>query len=243
MSMGIAATVIAGTGALSSMYGAYQSGKASDKAADATRDAAAQSAEVAREQLAFDKEAYAKQMEDIAALEEIFGPIRENLATYYSNMSPERFQIQAKESLEKQYDRTNKQLDAIFSNNGMYNSGQALSAKVALETARETELSKTSASAQSQYAQEQSQYLAMGLNEQASMRGVATQQQGLINNAYSNQMAGIQQSGQSLSNIYSNQALGYGQLATGGMQMVGYGLGLMGTNTKDTNPGLTGGTN
>lgn len=230
MSVGIAAVAIGG---VSAAYGAYQSSKASDRAADATRDAAAQSAAVAKEQLAFDKEAYNKQMGDIAALEEIFGPIRENLSAYYGNMSPERFQIQAKESIEQQYDRTNRQLDAMFSNNGMFNSGQAMSAKIALETVRETELSKTAANAQSQYASEQSQYLAMGMNELAAMRGVSTQQQGLISNAYANQAQGIQQSGQALSNVYSNQALGYGQMATGGMQLIGYGMGLS-SNTSST---------
>ena len=222
MSVGIAAAVV---GAGTAIYGVTQSSKAAGKAADAQNAANATSAALAQDELEFNKAQYERQMADIDALESIFGPIRQNLASYYSNMTPQRFQIEQKENIELQYERTNKQLEAIFSNNGMYNSGQALNAKMALEVQRETAMGQVQQTAQSQYAAEQSQFLAMGLNEQAAKQGVATQQQGLISQAYGSGIAASQTGGAQLAGIYSQQSQGYGQLASGGLQLAGYALG------------------
>ena len=205
--------------------GMVASSSAANKAAGAQRDANGKAYAMDQANLSFQKKQYERQMEDVGALEDIFGPVRENLGNYYKNMSPERYQMQGKEQLEKQYQRTNDNIDAMFSNNGMYGSGQMASAKVAMEAQREEALASNNQNAMNQYNQEQQQWLQFGVNEINQNKGFAAGTQAGISNAFGQASNNIMAGGNAMANIGMQQAQGWGQMATGGMQIAGYGMG------------------
>lgn len=219
MSVGIVAAVGA-VGA--TVYSANKSASASKAATAAASASASEQAAVDRERLGFDMKAYEDQMQSIADLEEIFGPIRENLSNYYSNVSPQMYEMRGKDAIENEFKKAQSNLDAAFSNNGMFNSGQMINAKVSLEAARAEANARNTTGAGQQYAAEQASWLTIGLNEQASMRGQAVQQQGLISNAYGQQAANIGSQGQTMANLYNQQSQAWGQTATGAAQLGGY---------------------
>ena len=219
MSVGIAAAVV---GAGATLYGVSKSASASKDATAAASASAAEQAAVDRERLGFDMKAYEDQMQNIADLEEIFGPIRENLSNYYSNTSPQMYEMRGKDAIENEFKKAQSNLDATFSNNGMFNSGQMVNAKVSLEASRAEANARNTTGAGQQYAAEQASWLTMGLNEQASIRGQAVQQQGLISNAYGQQAANIGAQGNTMANLYNQQSQAWGQTATGAAQLAGY---------------------
>ena len=216
--VGIAGVAVAGAGA-------YMSNANAKAAARDARDANGNALPMSASQLEWEKSKHAETMETIGGLEDIFGPVRENLGNYYKNMTPERQQLIGKEALEKQYDRSTQQLDATFSNNGMYNSGQAMSARMALEDQREVSMGQNQQNAMNDYNQQQTQWLAQGTNEMNALRGIATQQQGMVGNQSRQGANMMQQGGQFQAGIGMQQAQGWGQMASGGLQVAGYAMG------------------
>ena len=214
----VAGVVVGGAGMIGSSI-------AAGKAADAQRDGNKQAAASNQANLDFQREQYDKQMEDIGALEDIFGPVRENLGNYYKNMSPERYQMIGKENLEKQYQRSNDQLDAVFSNNGMYNSGQAMSARVALEEQREVSMGANQQNAMNQYQQEQTNWLKFGTADMNQQKAHAAGQAGNVGNAFGQSANSFQNGGNAMAQIGMQRAQGWGQFGSGGLQMAGYAMG------------------
>jgi len=214
----VAGIAIAGVGAIASS-------QAAGKAADAQREGNNQANAMNQANLDFQKEQYNKQMQDVADLEDIFGPVRENLGNYYKNMSPERYQMIGKENLEKQYQRSNDQLDAVFSNNGMYNSGQAMSARVALEEQREVSMGANQQNAMNQYQQEQTNWLKFGTADMNQQKAHAAGQAGNVGNAFGASANSFQNGGNAMAQIGMQRAQGWGQFGSGGMQLAGYAMG------------------
>jgi len=196
-----------------------------DKATTALKQSTQSANEIAEAGLDFNMQAYEDQMAQLSALEDIFGPVRENLSKYYNSISPEMLQMQGKENLEQQYDKASKNLEAQLSYNGMFNSGQALDARTALTASKAQAEASLGTQAKTQYAQEQTGWLGTGLTEMAGVRGAAVQQQGMTSSAFANQANIAMQGGQQMSNLYSQQAQSWGQFGTGMMQLSGYALG------------------
>ena len=232
----MSAAIIAATAAVASVGASvYGANKAADASAAGT--AAAQAS--AQAQLDFDTQRYEDQMSEVAGLEEIFGPIRDNLDKYYRDMSVEQIELRGKVNIEKEYERSNKQIDAVFSNNGMYSSGQRASAQVALEAAREETTGRNRLNAESQFNQEQQNWLGFGLQEKNSVRGLAANTAGLISQGYGNQANIAMQGGMNAANINMQKAQGFGDMASGFAQLGGYAMkGGFGTDTKA--PGVFG---
>ncbi len=153
--------------------GAYTSSQSASAAAGAQNDANRSAAASSAANLAFQQQQYGDHMARVEELEDMFGPIRENLDNYYSNMSPERYQLQGKEALEREYETTNKNIDAMFSNNGMYNSGQMANAKLAMEANREQMMAQNDQNAMNQYQAEQQNWLNSGIQELGVANGLA----------------------------------------------------------------------
>ena len=224
MSAAIAAVAI---GAGVSMYSASQSSKASAAQADAVRDGNRRSQELGQNNLEFQKGIYENQMAKVDEFESMFGPIRDNVNNYYKNMSPEMYQMQGKENIEKSYQNANKAIDATFSNNGMYGSGQQASAQVALEEARANALGQNKQNAMATYNQQQQNWLNYGETQMNQLRGFATGTANQIANVGMQNASNAQQGGQALGSVFGQQSQGWGQMASGGMQMAGYGVGMM----------------
>ncbi len=240
MSASITAAVI---GVGSAAYGASQSGKAAGKAAASSEAGMIMEMQARYQAASLIEGKYEETMADIGALEEIFGPIKENLSNYYSNMSPERYELMGRENIEREYERTNDQIAAVFSNNGMYNSGQALSANLALEQSRELAMGQNTQQAMAQYQGEQMNWLNYGTQQENALRGDSLNLLNNQANAITGMGTAAAQGGSAQAAIYGQQSANWGSLGSAGMQMVGYGLSQMGSFGGQTtlgNPGTIG---
>lgn len=195
--MGIETAIIgaATVGALSSSKSAKSASKASS-AATASADAAAKlQYEASAEQLAFQKQQY----DD---WQSIFGPIQDNLSSYYKNLSSDTVASLGIQNIEKQYMQSRTNLDTALAKRGITNSGATVAGLTQLESARMLGKAEVQANAPAQTAAQQLGFLSVGLGQQSSL------QQG-ISNSYTNQMNMLgQQSTNQLNqaNQYSNQA-------------------------------------
>lgn len=210
--------------AVVSAIGGMMQAESSKDAAKIAGDAAMVQAEIDEDRLEFQMQAYEDTMNNIADLEEIFGPMRDNIARYYNNLSPEMYQMQGKEAIERQYQKAEENISAVFSNNGMFNSGQMAGARVALEASRAESLARNQQQAPQQYIQGQSQALSMGLNEMASQRGQSVQQQGMVSSAMQQQGANTNQAGQ----VQAGYAQQQGQIWGNTLNQIGSSIGLIG---------------
>ena len=196
--MSVVAAAVVGTAAV----GAYTSSKSakasskSSKAATASADAAAQlQYDASSEQLAFSKQQY----DD---WQSIYGPIQDNLSSYYKNLSSDTVASLGIQNIEKEYNRSSQLLEQTLAKRGITNSGATTQGVTQLESARMLGRAEVQANAPMVAAQQQQGFLSLGL-------GVQQQAISGINNAYGNQVSVLgQQAGNSLAQAqnYTNQA-------------------------------------
>lgn len=187
------------TGAIigSAVIGAYSANEASKSAANAAKKQAASAQyaadkqyEVSMEQLAFQKEQQDK-------WEAIYGPVQENLASYYSNLSSDSFEAQGLQALQQSYQTSRAALDKQLASRGISSdSGLAQASQNQLNVQRMLGGAQVRATSEQQVAQQQQNFLSVGLGQQSA------------NNA-------------GIANAYSNQANMYGNQYTQAMQLQG----------------------
>lgn len=195
--MGIETAIIgsAVVGAASSANAAKKSSKAA-KSASKSADAAAQlQYEASSEQLAFSKQQY----DD---WQSIYGPIQDNLSSYYKNLSSDSIASLGIQSIEKEYSRSSQLLEQSLAKRGITNSGATTQGVTQLESARMLGRAEVQANAPMVAAQQKQGFLSVGLgSQQQAISG--------INNAYGNQVSVLgQQAGNNLAQAqnYTNQA-------------------------------------
>lgn len=195
--MGIETAIIGSAvlGAAASATSAKSASKSSS-AATASADAAARlQYEASSEQLAFSKQQY----DD---WQNIFGPIQDNLSSYYKNLSSDSVASLGIQNIEKEYARSSQLLDQSLAKRGITNSGATTQGMTQLESARMLGRAEVQANAPMVAAQQQQGFLSIGL-------GAQQQATAGINSAYGNQINLLgQQAANSISqaNNYSNQA-------------------------------------
>ena len=177
----------------------YMSARSSSKSADkayASADAASQlQYETSMEQLNFQKEQYAD-------WENIFGPIQDNLSSYYKNLSADSVASLGIQNIEQSYTQSRQNLDTQLAKRGITNSGATAAGLTSLENTRMLGKAEVRSTAEQTVAQQQLGFLSAGLGLQSGL------QQG-VSNAYSNQanILGQQSTVDTNSaNNYSNQA-------------------------------------
>ena len=177
----------------------YMSSKSASKSADkayASADANSQlQYEASMEQLDFQK----KQYED---WENIFGPIQDNLSSYYKHMSPDSIASLGIQNIEQSYTQSRQNLDTQLAKRGITNSGATAAGLTSLENTRMLGKAEVRSTAEQTVANQQLGFLSAGLGLQPSL------QQG-ISGAMSNQMNMFGQQAtnqQGMANQYSNQA-------------------------------------
>ena len=196
--MSVVAAAIVGSavvGAASSASAAKSSSKVAS-AATASADANAQlQYEASSEQLAFSKQQY----DD---WQSIYGPIQDNLSSYYKNLSSDTVAALGIQNIEKEYARSSQLLDQSLAKRGLSNSGATTQSMTQLESARMLGRAEVQANAPMVSAQQQSAFLSAGLGAQSTAISG-------INNAYGNQISLLGQqaaNATSQANNYSNQA-------------------------------------
>lgn len=196
--MSVVAAAVVGSAALGA-YTSSKSAKASSKAANATTasaDAAAQlQYDASSEQLAFSKQQY----DD---WQSIYGPIQDNLSSYYKNLSSDTVASLGIQNIEKEYNRSSQLLEQTLAKRGITNSGATTQGVTQLESARMLGRAEVQANAPMVAAQQKQGFLSIGLGaQQQAISG--------INNAYGNQVSVLgQQAGNNLAQAqnYTNQA-------------------------------------
>lgn len=212
------AVAIGGTaviGAISSSSAARTSSAAASEAAAASKKAAKLQYQVSMAQLDFAKQQYNE-------WQGIFGPIEQNLSSYYKNLSSDTFAALGIQNIEQEYTRSREQLDTAMAKRGITDSGANAAGLTELENSRMLGRAQVRAQAPTQVANQQLGFLAIGLGQQAQL-------QQDISNAYSNQIGVL---GQQVSNNL-NQSNMYSQQAAAGYAGVGNAIG-QGINTYMT---------
>ena len=212
------AVAIGGTaviGAISSSSAARKSSAAASEAAAASKTAAKLQYQVSMAQLDFAKQQYNE-------WQGIFGPIEQNLSSYYKNLSSDTFAALGIQNIEQEYTRSREQLDTAMAKRGITDSGANAAGLTELENSRMLGRAQARAQAPTQVANQQLGFLSIGLGQKAQL-------QTDINNAYSNQ---INIRGQQATNSM-NQSNMYSQQAAAGYAGVGQSIG-QGINTYMT---------
>lgn len=156
----------AAIGAGVALYGASSSASASGKASDNAKQAA-------QNQLDFATQQYG----DWKA---VFGDLETNLSNYYKNLSPEMVTAQGLEQYNSERDTSLTTVRQTLAQRGLATSGIAAGVETSSALQSAADRAKIRADAPMKVAQQQSQFLALGLNQQ----GAATNS---INNALSQQ--------------------------------------------------------
>lgn len=196
---------IAGAGA--SILGAMKAGDAADAQAAAAERSAAGQQKLSREQMEYN--IYQQQR-----WESIYGPIQDNLSSYYQGLDPDKFQTQMNVDIGTAYNIAQEQLTASLAARGIQGSGVEAAALAQLEQGRADALSQTRVGAEEQVAGMQSSFLGMGLGQQAGLRQGVNQAFGAGQQAFGN-----------LANFQMGMAQQYGASAGGFMQTAGNLLG------------------
>lgn len=195
--MGIETAIIgsAVVGAAASANAAKSSSKAASKAASSADVAAQLQYEASSEQLAFSKQQY----DD---WQSIYGPIQDNLSSYYKNLSSDSVASLGIQNIEKEYSRSSQLLEQSLAKRGITNSGATTQSMTQLESARMLGRAEVQANAPMVAAQQQQGFLNAGL-------GAQSQAVSGINSAFGNQISMLgQQAGNNLAQAqsYTNQA-------------------------------------
>lgn len=212
------AVAIGGTaviGAMSSSNSAKKASSSAAEAAAASKKAAKLQYKASMAQLDFAKQQYNE-------WQGIFGPIEQNLSSYYRNLSSDTFAALGIQNIEQEYTRSREQLDTAMAKRGITDSGATAAGLTELETGRMLGRAQARAQAPTQVANQQLGFLSVGLGQQAQL-------QNGINNAYSNQISTL---GQQATNSM-NQSNMYTQQAAQGYAGVGQSIG-QGINTYMT---------
>lgn len=141
------AVAVAGATVVSGAMGAKSADKASERADDA-----------AKKQLAFEQQRY----DDWNAT---YGPIQDNLANYYSTLTPEYFETQNLEAYQQEHQDAVERIREDFAQRGISDSGLAADFEKEAEFERAQTRATIRAAAPGQAAEEKRQFLQVGLGQ------------------------------------------------------------------------------
>lgn len=182
-------------GAASSASSAKSASSAASQQAAASQAATDASLQASREQLEFQKQQYAD-------WESIFGPIQENLSSYYQSLSPDTYAAMGLQNLQQSYTTSKQSLDRALAQRGLSTSGAAAQALTDLESQRMLGGASIRQSAAQEVATQKQNFLALGLGQGSTLQqGVA----GAYGNIASTNMQAAGNA-MALQGTYANQA-------------------------------------
>lgn len=173
-------------------YTAYTGYEASKDSASAS----AASTSIAQEQLDFAKEQY-------QAVQDVYGPVEQNLSEYYQSLTPEKYETMGLDAYDKEFKTATTNWDTQMAQRGLSGSGIEAEGTASMAMQGVADRANISASADTQWAQDQMGWLGLGTGAES----VAT--------------TSMANSANNLASSYSNQASAYGSAATSAGQGVG----------------------
>lgn len=142
--MSWSAVAVAGASVAGSLISSNASSKASKSASAASK-----------EQLEFDKQRY----ED---WKNVYGPIQDNLSSYYSNLTPDYYETLGLEAFELERNNAMDSIETSLAQRGITDSGVATQIKAEADLGAATTRAQIRRQAPAQLAQEQMNFLAVG---------------------------------------------------------------------------------
>ena len=213
----------AAVGAVSSYSASKRAGKQASAALQSADASAALQYEASMEQLAFSQQQY----ED---WQSIFGPVQQNLASYYKNLSPDTVASLGLQNLEQEHTRSTQLLDQALARRGITNSGATEAGLTQLEQTRMLGRAQVRNDASNIVAQQQANFLNIGMGQQSQLQeginNAYTQQMNVHGQAYANQMGLASQQ----NDLAYKAATGVGSSISSGINtyMTGSALGVIG---------------
>lgn len=178
LGVGTAGAITAGVGA-AGVASSVSSSKAASKAASKQAAVAAQAGEY---QYALGLEQLELQKSQIDKWEKVFGPVLDNLSTYYKNLTPNSVASKFVQQIETNYSATRKELDRALAQRGITSSGSAAAAHTQLLSAKAADKATARAMAPEVVREQQSAFLGLGLGQQGALQaGLASAYSNLIN--------------------------------------------------------------
>jgi len=212
----IGGAAIIGAGA--SIYAGNKADKAAGRASDQQAQAQAAANQSTQDQLAFNKQQYAD-------WQATYGPIQDNLANYYNNLTPEHQTTLGIQNVQEQYQKSLQQVETNLAQRGLDTSGIMASTETQFGIQAARDKAQVASKTPQQVAQQKSQFLGLGLGNQSAL-------QGNISNSFSNISSNLQNQ----SAIYGQQAAVANQNANAAYGSLGNVVGgAVGAYTQATN--------
>lgn len=142
------------------VVGSAMSKSSADKATRSADNAAAA-------ELAFNQQRY----DD---WKEVYGPIQDNLANYYSSITPDMYEVQGLEAFNKEFEIQQQRLDETLAQRGIADSGIAAQLDLQQELGAAESRAKIRMSSPALAAEEQSRFLQIGLGQNPANSVAAT---------------------------------------------------------------------
>lgn len=174
----------------SAIISGVMASKSSDKASKRASKASA-------EQLAFSREQY----EDWKA---IYGPMQENLANYYANVSPEMYAAQGLEAYQQEYETSMKRLDETLAQRGIGDSPIAISLREQAGLQAAEERAEIRRDAPRMAAEDKTRFLQIGMGQnpaQSLQQTLAQRTQSASQYALASEQAAGRAVGQSITTV------------------------------------------
>lgn len=180
MGMGIAVVAAAGISAVSSKSAASKAERSAAMLADVQKQNAKAQANVSMQALEFQKKQYAD-------WENIFGPIQQNLSSYYQNLNQDTITSLGIQNIEQEFSRSIQSLDENLAKRGMSNSGAMQQGFSDLEYQRAKGRAEIKIAAPGLVAKEQSGFLGIGMNQKSSLQQGVANSYATLGNVYGSQ--------------------------------------------------------
>jgi len=155
--------------------GAVGAGIESSQAAGASEAASAAAAADRARALKAAKEGVDVAKEFLSDWESIYGGIEDNLSSFFSSLTPERFVALGLQNLQKEFQITRQRLGAEFAQRGISGSGIEISTDILLEAQRAKGRAQIRTDAPFKVAEATSKFLALGIGQKLPI------QQGVTN--------------------------------------------------------------
>jgi hypothetical protein len=123
----------------------------------ASKSASSSASSAERAQLDFAKQQY----ED---WKNVYGPVQDNLSSYYSNLSPDYYETLGLENFELERNNAMDQMDTYLAQQGLVGSGIATQLKATADLTAASERAKIRRQAPQQVATDQMNFLSIGMN-------------------------------------------------------------------------------
>lgn len=181
--------------------------KAQAEAGKAVAKATDKSLQIARENIAFQREVFDFQREQHSAWESIYGNIQENLGEYYNNLTASKYATRATAQIASEYQKATRELTQQLAQRGIAGGGAEAAGRTYLAGQKAGAMATVRAEAPEAVAKAKQGFLGIGLGQGTQMLGIQAQQAGNVGSAYNVASGNVLQGGMAQGQIGSAYAI------------------------------------